>query len=615
MLEHTPLTTSNFKGIWARSDNSKVPYDHLIDGLNLKYRSGELLSREGSELNITLSGVKRQYVYNIPDQAARKLVLGADGKLYDTTISTVTPILTIASMTDFSAVTINGICFITPHNSSKGIAGESVYVYNGTGTARVAAGTAPTNAPTAANSASAGNIEPGQRLFAIAYLTASGYITGISPAVLYNGPGLLKATIANIQVGGSAVVGRYILSTKILITYNGNPRDQEFFFAPDGFINDNSTTSKDVSFFDGELVESADYLFEQKATIPAGVGIGVYNNRMMVWGSDANSSLCYVSKSGEPESINNVEGFLEVLTGVGGIKNGYQIRNVWYMSKDYRTTAYVDNDDEAITWKPESADLSVGSVCHGIGQLLSEDGKNFLDTAIVVSPSGVFAFDGTFFKTEISWKIEKIWKRVNKAYLHTVEICINPFDKEICITVPLDAATAPSHVLYCDYSEGLDFENVKWCVWSFPRVPTTISFQVDFTLKTAVFLYGSSVGNIYAFDPNAHNDFSNAINNYARFGYVGSGYSSQLCHFGEMSVSMRGNGNVTPTVYGLNDNWNKVQGIIAIEAIPLGFYNRLIDCIDSEKISVKLAMNAVDNYMIINEFTLFSRVSLERRPQ
>ena len=94
--------------------------------------------------------------------------------------------------------------------------------------------------------------------------------------------------------------------------------NSEWFFAPEGRIPDNTTTSKTLSYFDADLVDQADYILEQLPTIPAGVGITSYQGSMVVWGEDANQSTVRVSKAGEPESFNAVEGFTQVEPANGG---------------------------------------------------------------------------------------------------------------------------------------------------------------------------------------------------------------------------------------------------------------------------------------------------------
>lgn len=612
MIEYTPVTTSSFNGLYSRSDNTKVPYDHLIDCLNLKFRDGEFFTREGSVETITLAGIKRQTIYKINNEAPRVLLLGADGKLYDATISLVTPILTVAGMTDFSCATINNRCYITPHNGLTGLAGEKVYVYNGTGLARAAAGIKPTNAPTAEDSATSGNVEVGLHLIAVAYVTESGFIAGISPPVLYTAPGNLSIDVANIQTGPAGTASRKLVATKTLIIYDGDPDHQEYFFVPNGDIDNNVDTTKTINFFDADLADSADYTIEQLTEIPAGVGIDVYNNRLMVYGSNANASLCYVSKAGEPESVNSAEGFFSVLDGSDGFKNSFELRSLFYICKRDRTKVTQDNGQNAAFWTVNDVDLSIGCECHCIGRMLDKEGKNTLDTVMIVTPSGLYAFDGTYARGMISHKIDKYWGRINKSAFHTIEITVNPIDFEIAIAVPLDLAVSPSHVLYCDYSKGLNEKDVRWCPWTFPILPTSIIYNIDYGTKEVTLQYASN--NVNTLTLGLTNDLNQAIDNYARFAYVGVGYSSQLANLSAISALVVGYGSAALTLYSINDSLTKILTPWTLEDPPPGYMTRDTGGFEAEKVSVKIEVNAIDSWMNVNEFTMFLKIAADTRP-
>lgn len=612
MIEYTPLTTSSFNGLYSRSDNTKVPYDHLLDCLNLKFRDGEFFTREGSIETITLANIKRQAIYKINDEAPRTLVLGADGKLYDAVISLVTPILTVAGMTDFSCTTINNRCYITPHNGLRGLAGEKVYVYNGSGLARAAGGIKPTNAPTAVDSATAGNVEVGLHLIAVAYVTESGFIAGISPPVAYIAPGDLSIDIANIQTGPAGTDSRRLVATKTLIIYDGDPDHQEYFFIPGGDIDDNVTTIKTVNFFDADLVDSADYTIEQLETIPAGVGIDVYNNRLMIYGSNANASLCYVSKAGEPESVNSAEGFFSVLDGSEGFKNSFELRSLFYILKSDRTKVTQDNGQNAAFWAVNDVDLSNGCECHCVGKMLDKDGKNTLDTVMIASPSGLYAFDGTYARKMLSWKIDKLWGRINKSAFQTIEITVNTIDFEIAIAIPLDLASSPSHVFYCDYSKGLNDKDVRWCPWTFPILPTSILYTIDYGTKEVRLQYASN--NVNVLTEGLTNDLNTAIDNYARFAYVAVGYSGQLINFSSITSLIIGYGTAELTIYSLNDYLTKSLTSWELQDPPPGYMTRDTGGFEAEKASVLIEVNAIDSWMNVNEFTIFAKVAADTRP-
>ena len=119
-----------------------------------------------------------------------------------------------------------------------------------------------------------------------------------------------------------------------------------------GEFPNNTTTSKTLSYFDADLVDQADYILEQLPTIPAGVGITSYQGSMVVWGEDANQSTVRVSKAGEPESFNAVEGFMQVEpANGGGVRNCVEFRSSLYILKSQQCYVTQATDQEALFWQ------------------------------------------------------------------------------------------------------------------------------------------------------------------------------------------------------------------------------------------------------------------------
>ncbi len=143
MFDQALVTLSEFRGLYANFEEDTVPPNHFKSTLNLAFGPGYFGSRLGTTANLTVSDVRRIAVYNIPGAASRLLVLNGSGQLFDSSISLAVPILTIALMTDFSVASMFGRAYITPHNGKLGLDNEVVYVYNGTGLARAAAGLPP----------------------------------------------------------------------------------------------------------------------------------------------------------------------------------------------------------------------------------------------------------------------------------------------------------------------------------------------------------------------------------------------------------------------------------------------------------------------------------------
>jgi hypothetical protein len=142
LKDHKPLVQENFKGLYTRGTNDTVPDDYFSDCLNVKFSEGEVLTRDGLISYLTKSNIVRYFTYRRLNETPRLIMLDSSGNLLDS-LAPGTPIYTDATFTDFSMVNYNNRAYITPHDRIRGIASKSILVYEGTGNARLAAGTAP----------------------------------------------------------------------------------------------------------------------------------------------------------------------------------------------------------------------------------------------------------------------------------------------------------------------------------------------------------------------------------------------------------------------------------------------------------------------------------------
>lgn len=619
LRDHEPITVDRFRGTFDRGEDDVCPVDRFLDSLNVVYEEGGVSTRKGTSVDVSLSGIRRSAVYKRIGEASRLLLLDDTGKLWDST-SLVTPILDIPTMTDFSMVSLYNRAYITPHDGNRGLPGEFVYVYEGSGVAREAAGSPPSGFTlTAVDSAEAGSVEAGKHLFAVAYETSSGFITRPGPTVftLYTAPGTKKVDVANIPIGPAGTIARHLLASKMLpTTYNGNQNEVELFFIPNGRIGDNTTTALTVNFYDADLISSADYIADELSTIPAGVGIGVYGSRLLVWGPDTDDSRVYASKAGEPESFDATEGFIKVFPGDGGggVKNCIEFRGSIYFIKSQRTYTTRDNSDSAAFWTvPSSVDQSIGTEAHGVGKMFDLSGAA-LDMFLVADRSGLLLYNGTFAGNNLTFAIDDIWERVNKAAFQWVEVVVDPFKALIYIAVPLDAATRPSHVLVGDYTDGLSADLIKWTTWSFPKKPTSIVVDVNNTTKKAVFKFGSEEDDVLFYDPTVLNDSGTAINSYVQFALLPTADEDLLNHFGGMRVRAKGSGTLNITAETLDAAQSASVPSITLTAAPGRPLWRPMN-MTAERLSVTLGVNSLGDWFKINKFQLFVKALWLSRPE
>jgi len=570
---HTPTSIIQFNGLFDRGDDESCPPDHFIESLNLFYSFGKASRRDGSSLDITSGfAINRWHIYNRTGEAARLLILDNTGKLWDSSVGFVTPILNIPTMVDFSMVTLYGRAYITPHDRNRGIPNEVVYVYQGSGTARPAAGVAPSGAALGvATSTASGVVEAGERIFAVVFESDTGYLSAPGPAIFtrYTAPGDFAIDFSGIHIGPAGTIKRYIVSSALLPTaYDGNQLSVEYFFIPGAILNDNTTTVLNgISFYDSQLIASADYLFDQLTTIPAGVGIGKYKGSLVVWGTNASDRLIYVSDSGKPESIDSVDNVIEVPDdGGGGVKKCVEFRGLLYIHKQQKSYVTSDNGNDPVFWIPDAIDSSVGTDCFGVGEILDQAGT-ILDYYVIADRGALRLMDGTF-KTELSWKIENRWRRINKAAFSYVQVVVDPILKRIYCAVPLDAATTPSHIFVADFSGGLTAEGIKWDIWVFPTAPNSIGVDIDHTTKKTIFKFSVLTGNVHKLDSTSSNDYGTTIPYRFKTAHLGFSGVDGISQFVVARVRIRGIGSVQLNVSGLDGVNIQSPGQISLGIAP-----------------------------------------------
>jgi hypothetical protein len=485
LRNHEPLAIESFNGLWKRGDADSTPKDHFINCNNIDFVQSGFRWRSGINPYSAVPNVVRFYVFT-QETGQSLLVLDANGDIYDTAFLP-SPILTISGMTDFAFVSIAGRAYISPHDGRTGLENEFLYVYEGDGTpARKAAGTKPTTAEgalAAVNSATTGNVEEGIHIFAVVYETESGFLTAPGPGVFptVTADGTKKVDLSAIPVAASStVVKRHILATKTIYPplYTGNTEGYEFFFIPDGEIADNTTTILTVNFYDADLLDSADDLFDLYDEIPAVACLNAYHGRLVGGATFDDISEILISNVGEPEAINQVDGLLIFPLDGNPVTNLQEFRDVLYGFKQSRTNAWSDNGDVPSSWPMTILDQGVGASIHGIATVLDSGGVN-VDFLITIDYSGVMLFNGTFIRPELSWKIHDYWLSLDRDFFTRIQAVNDSVSQLIYITLP------DRKMLFADYQNGLTPKDIRWSPWEFTNAITSIGLINTNTLLLA----------------------------------------------------------------------------------------------------------------------------------
>lgn len=491
--DHKGIVIDKFNGLWEKGDSDTSPRDHFSDCNNIEYidqstfktRRGIKISQDAS---VPLSNIKR--IYNYPTQSANTLIVLSynddtkQGSIYHMiNKSTVYgPILSIDGMTDFAFVPFAGRAYISPFGDyvngdltfQKGLTNEFLYVYAGDGSpARKAAGSGLTGVMTIALGA-AGHTDFGQHIFGIVSQTISGYNSPPSILTSFATVATNSVSFGNIPTSGDpTVVKRLLVATKVIPTgtYNGDLSGYPFFFVPSAIINNNTDTFlNNISFYDADLLESADNLLDNYTSIPAGAVLSMYHNRLVLAATATDISLILVSKPGEPEAINQTEGIIVFPLDGNPVTNAQEMRDVLYVFKRSRTLGYADNGDVPSTWPDITIDNGLGTCVHGISTVL-DSGAASVDFLIICTYQGISLFNGRFVTPELSWKIDNFWKLLDRNQFGRIQIINAPIQKEIYAILPT------RQVIVGNYANGMDWKNIRWAPWSFKMGVCTIGIH------------------------------------------------------------------------------------------------------------------------------------------
>lgn len=452
-------------------------------------------------------------------------------------------------------------------------------------------------------------------------------------ATLVNGSdGNNKISLTVIPTGPTPIVKRHIIATKAGL--------EEYFFVPDylsdgttinGLIPNNSATTQTIDFSDDELIESADYLFDLKETIPAPLGLCQYAGRLMTFGEAANRSIVRGSKVGYPESFSDIDGIMIVTKDDGyTVQNAGPLRTVFYIYKSLGVHYAIDNSGEVGTWDVIPVDAGIGVPIHGIANIVeSSINRHTSEITFLADISGLVLFNGTFLKPEVTWKVRDWWKQINFNYYHKVQVVNDPENQRLYVIAPINGATECNAFLMGDYSDcsfnmgGLAqfHQLIKWSPWQFHKDVTCIGIILTsaYSGGTPVLAWGTinaNVSKLFFLDPSKIIDDASAIDSYYEFTYqtVSLGWIN-----GFRAARFRipnGNGNLILTAAG-EDNTNIVTNPtlpqLAITNAPGKDYLRLMNY-NNEKMRLKLETNATTHYFTLTRAAIFGIAMWPMRP-
>src|ERR1035437_9057792 len=626
--EYQKIETEDFKGLYKRGIADQCPPDHAICCENVRFSaSGQVSTREGIAPSLALSHpVKRMFEVAIDNVGLIMLTMDWNGNLYQD--ANATPIFAAPNVTDFAAINLYNKVYILPIVSSGTIPNLQVWL-GVTTTTRDAAGLAPTGSFAAATGG-AGNVDIGDYQIAVSFITDTGFTTQPGPKiatvftpVLYTAPGGAAITLTGIPTGGTEVVARQILITKA-------NSDLYYYVGPSagGFINDNTTTTATLNFFDTDLVLSADDLFDLLETIPGAArtgGLNVYHNRLVV--VRTNSDVIYISYPEDAESMNNVTGFITDVQDSDAPQGALVLRDTLYITRAFSIYATQDTGDVPGTWSMTLVDGAIGSSQFALGTIAATNtALTTGDVALLANRAGLFLFNGEVVRPQLSYKIQDVWDAITHGYDINITIQLDPFKKLIYVLLPTNGSSDPNLLMVADYGNE-DFAwgaradlQLKWTYYFFKDfIPTSIglaSFQdVDGPTDFDYYLRLGSAGTnaIVTLKDGVLNDLGLAINSY---------YCMALLSIDKGSlnilrvVRLRARGSGTLILLARPEDLQTTQTLVALTLSAAPGQDLTRQCnFTNEKVSVSFGTNAVDEFMTVDRVDEFGKKMFAARPQ
>lgn len=477
-----------------------------------------------------------------------------------------------------------------------------------------------TDAILAANSATAGFNDFGLHIFAVVAETDTGYLTAPGPeffAVLSTIDIKKRIDLSKVPLGPATITTkRHIVATKVINDYNGDQAGFQFFFVPNGTINNNSTTTVSISFYDSDLLEDASHLIDNYAEIPAGVGLTTYHGRLVLTTTFADISIALVSHPGEPEAIDQVDGIIIAPLDGNPLTNCQEFRDILYLFKQTRTIGYADNNDVPSTWTPFVIDEGVGAPVHGIGTVLNSGGVN-VDFLLIADYSGIFLFNGAYSRPELSYKIKDFWMALNRSEFREIEL-VNDSLSQILYCVLPDAT-----ILIGNYDDGLDAKGIKWGIWSFDIPITTVDIYQTNTIIVGGTVNASNYSGIYLVTDGKTDDtlynLSGTLTDFKipdpliRTALInesgvarGNESSENINHFTGFKVRVNGSGNLIPRLMSLDDASTLVLTSLIMSSAP-GLEPFRLANFQTQRARLELKTSVIDETVKINRIILYAK--------
>jgi hypothetical protein len=361
----------------------------------------------------------------------------------------------------------------------------------------------------------------------------------------------------------------------------------------------------DINFFDDDLIDSADFLFDSRSTLPCGLGLTIYNNKMCLWGVPGYEHYVFFSKALYVEIFDSTGGllYLDPSDAISSIKNVVDHETSLLIQTQDRTYITVDNGNDPDSWRCDPLDKAIGAEVFSVSKILDSRGtsvKRFFQG----DKSGIYCYEGGGFQDPaFTLNIIDLWNRINKREFNKVQIVDDPENKFLYAAIPLDNSTECSHILQADYNNSFNrygmlvASQVRWSIWAMPWLVSCIVLD-DNANKETVLKQSGFEGNIYEQDWTTDLDDLTRITSYIHT-HLLTMKGHFVNHYGFLEARAEGVGNLNIYLYGTNFVKQTIPPPWVLSQNPRLYYQKPINFVDT-KMSVKLMSNnnAGDKFVI-----------------
>lgn len=614
------VTVSNFRGPMRSPgvELTDIPPEYLSRAENVSFFDGFVRTREGYGVKVRDFGQVVKSFASWRDSGNDVLI----GLLADNSVKA-------WYQTQGNTETVFAAGAYTGDSMQVATAGPRIYVANGAGSAWVWDGlftnansrlaplaVAPPNVTsiTAAATLTTGSCTAGTHKFAVAFVTVSGYTT--RPSATFT------ATLTGGKVNTVSVtvpsVPTYIDYAILLMTTVNNQAQyyiapvSSWMFAGLGGTNVTMTFSVDVS--DDSLAATAtdagDLFLKADGTQIAPLAISAYGTRM-AYIAAANA---FFSEPLDYETV-YVDTSRVDLPGRKRLTAGFPLRGSFFLCADDSIYSIVDTGEDPAAWgAPSLVSSSIGVAGQGCVDASADTG-----VCVIAARGGLYWFDGGAFATQPLNRFQlSDWRRINWQAGSAVRVLNDVENSRIYVAVPLDGATACSHVMVFDYQAGTVPEAIRYSLDALATGSVSDLRRVwDATVKRySVGVCGPSTGGVlrrvlpgeaeaagYGAQVDGTLSFESLVETSVIPGDV------PLSHHRGASLRILGSGSATIELVGIDSGVVRVGRTVPLESAPGGYTAlRFFEATGGVRYRVRAASTGT---MILSEITHYWKPYLQ----